>query len=452
MAKLHSSLFYTSLTVGLLANIVFAQDVYNPSITIEAHQPTKSIAVNHPTAQLCKVIAVDFENQKLEEVLDFISKSTSIDMYIDWVGLENVGVEKNLPITLKMNNVSADAVLDMVLELASTNNKLDPIWHDENDRMINVASKRKLLQEHQQIIVYDVNDLIDRNSEENKDVFKITDCTIQFKSDTITKMMELISRQSAPEEYWVKWGGDYAAITEFNGKFIVIAHRSIQQKVSKLLAEFRNQSAQKSSIQPLAIRHHIKALGQLLSIDMKEIKLKEALAHIGKSIDVPIIVDWQTLVQIGIEPNSPVTLAINNIKAGDVLDLILKQASDDKPEPLWHDETPRAIEISTRRQLLKTNQYLVTYDIRDLVPQINYDSKQTITSSTEFRSQRVEELQALIRNTFSTRDWLEYGGDISSIRKLDAAFVVSAHRSMHQNIDQFLTALRHQPPKEQAGK
>jgi hypothetical protein len=451
MSKYLTAFLYVCVTVSFLTSAAFSGDLYDPSMVIQAQQPAKTISADDLEVKLAKVIVVDYEAQKLGEVLNNLATTVGVDMYIDWVAMENVGVEKDMPISLHLKNATAGVALDMILEKASANNELDPVWHDVTRNIIHVSTKRNLLMNHQSIIIYDVNDLIPRTSKPVVNDSPDSGCMIQFYSDEATDILELIRTQTGSQHMWVEFGGDSASVREFNGKLIVKAHPSIQLQVDKLLTELRDSSTHAAVDQPLPPNHPTRKLSNPISIDMHAVKLKEALEYIAQSMDVVINVDWQSLAKVGVEPNLPITLSIKNTTTGSALDLILEQASaQNNLDPIWHDETPYAIDISTKRQLLRKIQQLVSYNIRDFIPSINQDDKQNIESATEERNQKIQATIALIRDTFSPHIWKEYGGDIASIRELNGILLIRAHPSIHQQIAQLLTALRHKPSTEPA--
>ncbi|MHC4429488.1 MAG: type II secretion system protein GspD, partial [Planctomycetota bacterium] len=100
---------------------------------------------------------VDFPGASFEGVVGYLSQVTGENIYVDWKALDLIGVRPTDPVTLQLNNVSVDAVLDRVLE--QVGNGIDrPRWAVE-DGMIRISSEEALRQ-NTVTVVYDIRDLL----------------------------------------------------------------------------------------------------------------------------------------------------------------------------------------------------------------------------------------------------------------------------------------------------
>lgn len=449
MPKLMTKLMCLAMVALLFTLMAKADDSFNPSLTIQCQQPTKPQSDDHPVNKLKKQITTDFDAQRLDLVFKHIADIADVNINIDWVSLIHAGIEPDMPITLKFTHkIPAQHILETVLQQASSNNELDPIWHDENQWMVNIAAKQKLLRNNRIIIVYDVNDLILQFSK-----YKVNNCPQGKQNDHVVgtymlKMMDLI-RSQPPQEMWVEFGGDLASIQQINGKLIVNAHRSIQEQVENIIHQIRTNHV--SIDIPFDInlpknQHGVK-LRKLISVDLDQVKLETALMYIAKAANVSMMIDWKRIINTGIKKDFPVTLKMNQkIPANIALDIILAQASaHNELDPIWHHETKSYVDISTRRMVLRTNSYFKSYDIRDIVVDtekhiVNYSKNAAKTD--EGKNWPANSLLKLIRSQIAPTTWDKAGGDASSVRELNGLLLIRAHDSIHKQVTQLLTALR----------
>lgn len=61
-------------------------------------------------------ISMGFTEEPLSRVLDFVEGQTKVNIYLDLVRLHEVGVDLDLPITLKLDNVTVERALQLLLE------------------------------------------------------------------------------------------------------------------------------------------------------------------------------------------------------------------------------------------------------------------------------------------------------------------------------------------------
>ena len=59
-----------------------------------------------------------FENNELANVIDFLRRSTDLNIFVNWPALETAGISKDLLITLQLRNVPAEQALTLVLAQA----------------------------------------------------------------------------------------------------------------------------------------------------------------------------------------------------------------------------------------------------------------------------------------------------------------------------------------------
>jgi len=66
-----------------------------------------------------RVPEVKFENVTLGDVIAFLQDLTGLNYYVDWKAAETVGIQRDVPITLRLKDVPAGEILRLVLREAS---------------------------------------------------------------------------------------------------------------------------------------------------------------------------------------------------------------------------------------------------------------------------------------------------------------------------------------------
>ena len=63
---------------------------------------------------LQRPISVNFDGTRLEHVFDFFRDATGLEFFVDWHALQNVAMERDAPITLRVSNVSIAKAITLV--------------------------------------------------------------------------------------------------------------------------------------------------------------------------------------------------------------------------------------------------------------------------------------------------------------------------------------------------
>jgi type II secretory pathway component GspD/PulD (secretin) len=105
---------------------------------------------------------VAFADHALGDVLQFFQTITQINMDVDWNSLDRAGIQRETPITLNLNNVTARTLLDRIVEKASGPDAFSPEtradWAVE-DGMVIVASEQRI-RRNTVLVIYDIRDLL----------------------------------------------------------------------------------------------------------------------------------------------------------------------------------------------------------------------------------------------------------------------------------------------------
>lgn len=231
-------------------------------------------------------------------------------------------------------------------------------------------------------------------------------------------------------------------------------------------------------------------------------KLVSVIEYLRNATGVNIYVNWTALLNAGIEQDMPISLQLGPIPAGQALDLVLKQASaGNEFDPITYSVHQGIVKISTSRELKRETVFSRTYDIRDLLVQVPtfenaprfdlasalgsgdsgssgssnnnnsnnnnssnnnssgsgggtggfgggslFGSSSSTTDSAAAgptRDELVTEILELIRTQIGRQeDWVDFGGDVSSVRELNGLLIVRSTPESHTELNALLTQLR----------
>jgi len=187
---------------------------------------------------------------------------------------------------------------------------------------------------------------------------------------------------------------------------------------------------------------------------------KEAFAWWSQTTGIPLVIDWSSLERGGVMADTPIHLSLNNVPAGQILSLIMQQASLD--HSLIFEKTPWYIRISTKDQANK-ELVLRMYDVGDMVHETRLSSRppefslnDALVSNSAGRNgnssrslfersdaiegpapsneARGEEIARLIRDTVEPHIWRENGGEAASCRYFKGRLIVNAPLYVHAQI------------------
>ena len=206
-------------------------------------------------------IPVDFNDNNIEDVLTFIANVGNLEMDVDWQSLEDIGVARENPVSLRLTNVPLETVLDRVLEKASGPDL--PAGWAVTDGVLTVASD-EVLRRSTVLEIYDIRDLlIEVPDYDNAPEFDLntvfqqggqrggggggqspfqdqgTDVERRDREELVEDITDLI-QNNVDTEGWEDFGGDTGTISELNGNLVIVNtpknHRAITGLLSKLRA------------------------------------------------------------------------------------------------------------------------------------------------------------------------------------------------------------------------
>ncbi|MEM6854432.1 MAG: hypothetical protein AAF593_08485, partial [Planctomycetota bacterium] len=77
--------------------------------------------------RLQKTVPINFDSNPLEAVIRYLRETTGTEISVDWQALEDAGIERDVPITLTLNNVPAGLALERIFQQASSQGLVDPV-------------------------------------------------------------------------------------------------------------------------------------------------------------------------------------------------------------------------------------------------------------------------------------------------------------------------------------
>lgn len=197
--------------------------------------------------------------------------------------------------------------------------------------------------------------------------------------------------------------------------------------------------------------------------------LEDVLAFVATVTNVNMDVDWESLIDIGIERDTEVTLELREVPARVVLDRVLEKVSpDDFSRADW--AVNDGILLVGSEERLRQNRFIVIYDVRDLLYEVpNFtetpalDLDQILQQSAQgggggggsiFQDDETGEAEGLteeelldrlleiIQTNVDPNGWDEAGGETGVIQPLNGNLIITNTAKNHRDIQSLLNQLR----------
>jgi type II secretory pathway component GspD/PulD (secretin) len=107
---------------------------------------------------LNKVVSVNFSNNQLDQVINYMKTVTGVDFYPDWKALEGLSIRPEDTISLTLNDVPASIALARILEQLGEDEADRPLYSVEDG--VVVVSSDEALRKKKITVVYDIRDLL----------------------------------------------------------------------------------------------------------------------------------------------------------------------------------------------------------------------------------------------------------------------------------------------------
>lgn len=200
-------------------------------------------------------------------------------------------------------------------------------------------------------------------------------------------------------------------------------------------------------------------------LDFTDLELKDVVEFLGTAASANIHVDWASLAKADVLPTTPVNLALTDVTAEQVLQLVLQYLST--KDKLGYVQDDGVVLISTRDQIAKAP-IVRAYDIRDLVVRVPNFAGAVIDLTSSFnnaannagnespfgernnaaaeenqaaRTEIVSQITDTIKQTFDKDSWAP-SGTVGSIREINGQLVVTQTAENQDKIARMLDNLR----------
>jgi hypothetical protein len=165
-----------------------------------------------------KLPELNFEGAGLVDVIDFLRDASETNMVVEWQALENAGVDRNSPVSLRVRDVKFSRALDMILRDIAGGSV--PLGYSIDGNVIRISTGENL-DALTDIRAYDVRDII----------------ASEAKMEDLKKLIvETVATHS-----WRESGGSVGAILPTRNKLIVtqtpMNHRQIRAVLQMLREE-----------------------------------------------------------------------------------------------------------------------------------------------------------------------------------------------------------------------
>src|SRR5690606_6971498 len=101
---------------------------------------------------------IDFTDNTLADVLSFLETVTQLDMDVDWPALNDIGIQRETLVTLKLTNVPVRVALERVLDKVSRDQFSRAGWAVDNGVL--VISSDEQLRRQTTLVIYGIQDLL----------------------------------------------------------------------------------------------------------------------------------------------------------------------------------------------------------------------------------------------------------------------------------------------------
>ncbi|MEM1184947.1 MAG: hypothetical protein AAGI53_08075 [Planctomycetota bacterium] len=205
-----------------------------------------------------------------------------------------------------------------------------------------------------------------------------------------------------------------------------------------------------------------------LPVTFEDAALEDVLTFLGQFANLEQDVDWPSLEEIGVDPESLVTLRLTNVPLETVYDRVLEKVSDPSVPAGWA-VTDGVLTVASD-EVLRRNTVLEIYDIRDLLIEVpNYDNAPEFDLNTIFqqggqtggggggqspfgntnqdidrldREELIEDLRDIIQSNIDPEGWEDLGGETGTIQELNGNLIITNTPKNHRAITGLLSKLR----------
>lgn len=199
--------------------------------------------------------------------------------------------------------------------------------------------------------------------------------------------------------------------------------------------------------------------------------LNDVLSFVQTVTQINLDTNWEALNEIGIAPETSVSLNLKNVSVRSLLDKIVAKVSTDPRSPASWSVVDGIVTFSSDEDLRKKSN-LYIYDIRDLLLDVpDYDEVPEIDlqnalrqsngggGQSPFRAQggnentfedrrtleeRTQDIIDIIQENIDPEGWADAGGEPGRIQQLGGSLIITQTDKAHREISSLLGKLRQQ--------
>ena len=245
-------------------------------------------------------------------------------------------------------------------------------------------------------------------------------------------------------------------------------------------------------------RQAMAAMQKAVSVNFNNNQLDQVFSYMNQVSGVEFYPDWKALETIGVRPEDPITLTLDNVPAEVALKRVVEQLGDESDRPDYSVEDGVVV-VSSSEQLRKKT-ITIVYDIRDLLFEVPYfDNAPDFNLSSALsqggqgqgggggtgggggggfgggggggggfggggggsggggggiigdpgedperksREELIEQIQKIITTQVDYDNWEDNGGDTGRIQELNGNLIITNTARNHRDIEGLLTQLR----------
>lgn len=215
---------------------------------------------------------IRFDDQPFEQVVDFLTDMTKINISVDWTDLDDNGIERERPVTVRLSNLTFRTILKEVLSQVGGEVQLA---YTVGEGLLRIATKEKLDRD-KLILIYDIRDLlVTIPNQAMPDLSQSQGLQQggqgsgggifgqqqgqgqqqqqqQYGADANRDLVERITdiiRQTVEPDSWRETGGGDGSIRELNGQLIIYNTSDAHRMVRDLLSQLREQQSLQISVE-----------------------------------------------------------------------------------------------------------------------------------------------------------------------------------------------------------
>lgn len=276
--------------------------------------------LNSPIADL------DLNRVALHKVARLLQDSASSQIYVDWRALKSAGLDRNFPITLRLEDATLGQALDAIVQQIAR--RSIPFSYAVDSGAV-VISTPDSLRVELPTRVYDLGDLLP------------TDGAAEERAAEMSYLVELIRELAAEPNTWRDNGGKWGNAYELSEQLIITHTSEVHQRIVSLLENLREKNRDNSSRRTVRNAGE-DAGGGRAATDLLDRRVSEARFDAVAFADMldfvreytgagtSVQVNWRGLEAIGVGPNTPITVKLRDVTLRKALEEILDEAGGGK--------------------------------------------------------------------------------------------------------------------------